>query len=67
VTALALLALTTWTLSHAPGLSILDAPALALRLGATLAIATHIVLAAARAGVPRLQAARRPLRSPARP
>jgi hypothetical protein len=50
VAAVAVLAVVTWTLAHAPGLSILEAPALALRLAATLAIAVHLVLAAARAG-----------------
>jgi nitrite reductase (NO-forming) len=53
VAALALLAVTTWVLAQAPGLSILDGPALALRIGAALVLAGHIVAAAARAGLPR--------------
>jgi hypothetical protein len=77
VAALAILAVITWALAQAPGLSILDVPALALRISAALVIAGHIVVAAAHAGVPRLRAApgspagrqatRRPLRSPGHP
>jgi len=56
VSALALLAVATWALAQAPGLSLLDAPALVLRIAATLVIAAHILVAAARAGLPSLQA-----------
>jgi nitrite reductase (NO-forming) len=56
VTGLAVLAVTAWALAQVPGLSMLDTPALALRLGATILIAGHIVFAAARAGLPRLHA-----------
>jgi nitrite reductase (NO-forming) len=54
VTALAALAVVAWALAQIPGLSILDAPALALRVAAAVVIAGHIVAAAARAGVPRV-------------
>ncbi len=50
VAILALLAVTTWALAQAPGLATLDGPALALRIGAAVVIAGHIVAAAARAG-----------------
>jgi hypothetical protein len=54
VTALAALAVVAWALAQIPGMSILDAPALALRVAAAVVIAGHIVAAAARAGVPRV-------------
>jgi hypothetical protein len=56
-TALAAVAVAAWALAAAPGMAILDAPALALRVAAALVIAGHIVAAATRAGVPRARAA----------
>lgn len=58
VAALAAVAVTTWALAQTPGLSILNSPALALRLGAAVVLAGHIVVAATRAGVPSLRSAR---------
>jgi nitrite reductase (NO-forming) len=52
VSALAALAVITWALAQAPAMSILDGPALALRLGAAVVIAGLVVVAAARAGLP---------------
>ena len=69
VAALAVLAVTTWALAQAPGMANLDGPALGLRIGATLVIAGHIVVAAARAGLPATRtsrAGRQPPRRPAR-
>jgi hypothetical protein len=59
VAALAGLAVTTWALAQMPDLSILDAPALGLRLGAAVVIAGHVAVAATRAGLPRLRAVAR--------
>jgi hypothetical protein len=50
-----MLAVIAWALAQAPGLSMLDAPALALRIGAAVVIGGHVVVAAARAGLPRLR------------